>query len=134
MNSERLIILYDGVCGFCNETVQFILTKDLKQSFYFAALQSPAAENLLTRHPEIPHDLDTLILLEGERAYIRSDAALRIASRLSGVWSMLRFLKIIPRPIRDFFYRAFARRRYRWFGLLDACPLPSAETRSRFLN
>ena len=128
------VILFDGVCGFCQGTVQFILARDPGGRFHFSALQSEHAKALLENHPEVPRDLDTIVLVECGRAYLRSDAVLRIVCQLPGAWKLARLLLGIPRPIRDSLYRSLAQRRYRWFGKLDACPLPSAETRSRFLD
>ncbi len=134
MSVAERVILFDGVCGFCHGTVQFILARDPGGLFHFSALQSKNAQVLLESHPEVPRDLDTIVLFESGQVYLRSDAVLRILSRLPGAWKWAGLLLEIPRPIRDLLYRAFAQRRYRWFGKLDSCPLPSAETRARFLD
>ena len=134
MISPSRIVFYDGVCGFCQGTVQFILARDREGLFHFCALQSSRAEALLKNYPGATRDLDSVVLLEGDRAFFRTDAVLRIASRFPGAWKLTRFLLAVPRPIRDGLYRAFAKRRYRWFGRLDVCPLPSPETRARFLE
>jgi predicted DCC family thiol-disulfide oxidoreductase YuxK len=132
------VLLYDGLCGFCDRTVQFILAHDRKGTIRFAPLQGDFAREVFARHPEV-RDVDSLILVETdagtghECVSVRSDGALRTASRLGGVWRAAAVLRIVPRPIRDAFYDAFAKVRYRVFGRLDECPLPSAEHRSRFL-
>ena len=127
------VILFDGVCNLCNASVDFILTHDPKGRFRFAALQSERGESLLRAHG-LETDLKTIILLDEGRIYTRSDAALRIAAGLSGPWSLLRLLLILPRPLRDLGYRLIARYRYSWFGKRKDCRLPSPAERDRFLT
>jgi predicted DCC family thiol-disulfide oxidoreductase YuxK len=122
------------VCGFCNQSVQLILRNDRRGRFRFAALQSEVGQALLRRYGLPTDDLDTFVLVEEGRAYVRSTGALRVASRLDGAWKLLSALSVVPRPVRDFFYDLFARNRYRMFGRLDACMLPPPEVRSRFLG
>jgi len=128
------IVLYDGVCGFCNQSVQLILRNDRHGRFRFAALQSEVGQALLRRHGLPADDLDTFVLVEDGRAYLRSTGALRVARGMGGAWRLLSVLRIVPRPLRDFAYDLFARNRYRMFGRLDACMLPPPEVRSRFLG
>jgi predicted DCC family thiol-disulfide oxidoreductase YuxK len=128
------IVLYDGVCGFCNQSVQLILRNDRRGRFRFAALQSEVGQALLRRHGLPADDLDTFVLVEDGRAYLRSTGALRVARGMGGAWRLLYALSIVPRPLRDFAYDLFARNRYRMFGRLDACMLPPPEVRSRFLG
>ncbi len=128
------IVLYDGVCGFCNQSVQLILRNDRRGRFRFAALQSEVGQALLRRHGLPTDDFDTFVLVEDGRAYLRSAGALRVARGMDGAWKLLSALTIVPRPVRDFFYDLFARNRYRMFGRLDACMLPPPEVRSRFLG
>ena len=128
------IVLYDGVCGFCNQSVQLILRHDRKGRFRFASLQSEVGQALLKRHGLATDDLDTFVLVEDGRAYVRSTGALRVARGMGGAWRLTAILSIVPRPVRDFFYDLFARNRYRMFGRLDACMLPPPEVRSRFLG
>ena len=128
------IVLYDGVCGFCNQSVQLILRHDRRGRFRFAALQSEVGQALLERHGLPTDDMDTFVLVEDGRAYLRSTGALRVARGLGGAWRLASVLAVIPRPVRDFFYDLVARYRYRIFGKLDACMLPPPEVRSRFLG
>ncbi len=128
------IVLYDGVCGFCNQSVQLILRNDREGRFRFAALQSEVGQALLRRHGLPTDDFDTFVLVEEGRAYLRSTGALRVARRMDGAWKLLSALTVVPGPVRDFFYALFARNRYRIFGRLDACMLPPPEVRSRFLG
>jgi predicted DCC family thiol-disulfide oxidoreductase YuxK len=135
------VVLYDGVCGLCNRAVQFILRHDKRAIFRFASLQSPLAARILTRHAANPSDLDTMYLVlnagdqNSESLLSRSDAASNILRLLGGFWgASARPFTWVPRPVRDFAYRAIARSRYRIFGKYDACPLPSEATRTRFLD
>src|SRR6266542_3700666 len=128
MGLER-IVLFDGVCNFCNRTVNFIMDKDKKRVFKFAALQSEAGQRLLGRFGLKQSDFDTIILIEGERCYERSAAVLRIAKGLGGIWKIFYVLIVIPSFVRDFFYDIIARNRYRWFGRNDECRVPTAEER-----
>ena len=107
---------------------------DRQGRFRFAPLQSEAGGQLLDRFGLDGGGLDTVVLVEGDRVYVRSGAALRIARRLGGVYPLLYGLMIVPPFIRDFVYDWFARHRYRWFGQRDACIVPSAEVRERFLE
>ena len=134
------ILLYDGVCGLCNRSVQFILRRDCSALFRFAALQSDFAARILTRHGADPAVLDTfyVVLNQGtpsESLLARSDAVLYILEQLGGIWKAAAVLgRLIPRPIRNWAYGIVVRNRYRVFGRYDTCPLPSPDTRSRFLD
>ncbi len=129
------ILLFDGVCNLCNGAVQFILRRDPAKRFRFAALQSPVGEQFLREHGIEPGRLDTLVLVEGGRAYLRSTAALRVARRLSGPWPLLYYLFIwLPRPLRDLAYNLVARNRYRLFGEREECMVPTPDLRARFLD
>ena len=131
-------MLYDGVCGFCNKTVQMILDRDRKGTLRFAALQSDYGKAIVERHAELLRGVDSVVFVDGsegsERVFIRSDAALRVASYLGGAWKIFLAAKILPKPLRDYFYDLFARNRYKMFGKYDACMLPPPEVRSRFLD
>jgi len=137
------VVLFDGVCNFCDASVNFIIEHDREGYFRFAPLQSEAGSKLALEHglsSEIagkPRDdlipIDSVILIEDTKAYTHSSAALRIVGQLGGPWSWLYGLIIVPSPVRDFFYRLFARYRYRMFGRKDECILPSPDVRARFL-
>ena len=134
--SKNPILLYDGVCGFCNKSVQTILAYDKNGTMKFAPLQSPLGQSILARHQLT--GIDSLIFVDRsettERAYIRSSGALKVAAYLGGWWKGFLIFHLIPRPIRDFFYDLFARYRYKLFGKHDSCMLPAPETRTRFLD
>ena len=131
------VLLYDGVCGFCNKSVQLILDHDRRGTLRFAALQSDYGQAVLERHPEL-RGVDSVVYVEsragGERVYIRSDAALKVAAYLGGFWRLLLAARVIPRGLRDHLYDLFARNRYKLFGKYDSCMLPPPEVRSRFLD
>ena len=134
------ILLYDGVCGLCNRLVQFILRRDRTAIFRFAALQSDFAARILARHGVNAADLDTVYVVinsgdPNESVLTRSDAFLFVLKELGGIWRTLAVIsKLFPRPLRDWAYRLVARNRYRIFGRHDTCPLPTEETRNRFLD
>jgi predicted DCC family thiol-disulfide oxidoreductase YuxK len=130
--SDTYIVLFDGVCNFCNAAVQFIIRRDPGGLFRFASLQSRTGQELLGRYPEL-RGVDSVILLENGVPYIESSAALRIASRLRWPWKLAGALRLVPRSLRDVCYRMFAKRRYRWFGRQDACMVPTKDIRDQFL-
>jgi predicted DCC family thiol-disulfide oxidoreductase YuxK len=133
-DGDGAVVLFDGVCNLCNGSVQFIVRHDPAGRFRFASLQSEAGQALLRRHGLDPADLFSVILVEGGRAYARSDAALRIAWGLSGPVRAAGVLRVVPRPLRDAVYGWVARNRYRWCGRREACMIPTPELRSRFLG
>src|SRR5688500_6358105 len=94
------VLLFDGVCNFCSGAVRFVSERDPEGIFHFASLQSPAAQALLRHHGLRTDDFDSVVLVDGERVLTRSSAALAVASRLSGAWSLLAWLRVVPRPLR----------------------------------
>jgi predicted DCC family thiol-disulfide oxidoreductase YuxK len=133
------IVLYDGVCGFCNGSVQWLIERDRAARLRYAPLQGETAAALRARHPEIPSSLDTIVFVQTaadpERVWLRSLAVFRVLRELPAPWRWLAALRfLLPAAVWDIAYQAFARRRYRWFGRLEACPIPSAEVRARFLG
>lgn len=129
---NQAIILFDGVCNLCNNSVQFIIRHDKDAYFKFASLQSDFGGRL-KEAKQIPNDVDSIILVENGKVYMQSSAILRIARHLDGAWKLAAAALIIPRPIRDLIYRYVARNRYRWFGRQDQCMLPSPDLKERFL-
>jgi predicted DCC family thiol-disulfide oxidoreductase YuxK len=127
------IVLFDGVCNFCNASVNFVIERDKSGYFKFAPLQSEIGEELVAKHGIDTADTDSVIVVENDRAYTHSSGALRIAKQLDGIWSWTYALIIVPKPIRDLAYRVFAKYRYRLFGRQDACMMPTPEIRARFL-
>ena len=132
------VLFYDGVCGLCDRVVQFVLRRDHKDRFRFAALQGDFARAALARHGRTTEVLDTIYLVldrgtPHERLLAKSDAALETARRLGFPWRLLWVLRVLPRAWRDLAYDAVARNRYRLFGRAEACILPSPEHRSKFI-
>jgi predicted DCC family thiol-disulfide oxidoreductase YuxK len=137
MATDHGIVLYDGVCGFCDRVVRWLLDHDPAGWFRYAPLQGATAAELRARHAEIPEELDTVVYIEcdaGEECvYLRSEAAFRIVAKLAAPWRWLALFRVLPRGFTDFVYLRFVRARYRMFGRLDACRLPSGPEQSRFL-
>lgn len=127
------VILFDGVCNFCNGSVNFIIDNDPHDYFRFAALQSDVGQALLERFYLPRSDFDSIVLIEGGRIYVKSTAALRIARRLKFPLSLGGLLLLVPRLIRDIGYTIIAKNRYQWFGKQDQCRLPTPAIRARFL-
>jgi predicted DCC family thiol-disulfide oxidoreductase YuxK len=128
------VVLFDGVCNMCNAITRFVIERDPAPGrFRFAALQSESGQRLLREHGLPTDDLDSFVLVEGERAWVRSTAGLRVLKMLGLPWSLLWPLILVPPPIRDPLYSWIARNRYRWFGKRDACMVPTADVRSRFV-
>lgn len=126
------VILFDGVCNFCDASVQFILERDPNETFHFASLQSEAGQELLKKY-NVPEDMDSMILIENDKVYYKSAAALRISRYLKGAWKLLYALIIVPAPIRNVVYDLIARNRFKWFGQKESCMLPPPNVRKRFL-
>ena len=127
------IILFDGVCNFCNGSVNFVIAHDAKNYFKFAPLQSDVAQSLLEKHNIDKAETDSVILIEDETAFTHSTAALRIARKLDGAWSWFYVFVIIPKFVRDFCYKLFAKYRYKLFGKKDVCMMPTAEIKEKFI-
>jgi predicted DCC family thiol-disulfide oxidoreductase YuxK len=127
------IILFDGVCNLCNSSVQFIIKRDPNGHFKFASLQSETGQMLLS-HYGINTEIDSIVVIENEKVYVKSSAALRIGRKLSGFWRFLMILKFLPPFLRDFFYDIVSKNRYKWFGKKESCMIPTIETKKRFLD
>jgi predicted DCC family thiol-disulfide oxidoreductase YuxK len=128
------VIYFDGVCNLCSSSVQFILKRDKKSLFRFAALQGNAGRQMLQEAGFNQVEPESVILQENGKIYAHSTAALKIARHLSGLWPLLYGFIIVPTFIRDGVYRYIARNRYRWFGKKEECWLPRPEWRVRFLD
>ena len=139
MNNKK-IILFDGVCNFCNFWVNFIIDHDKKDFFRFAALQSETGQNILKQINLKTNNFwqsqglpDSLILVDKQDYFIKSSAALNILKHLSGFWKILFVFIIIPRPIRNFIYDLIAKNRYKIFGKKDVCRIPTEEEKKKFV-
>ena len=129
---ERVIV-FDGVCNWCNAWVNFAIDRDPHGRFKFGTLQSEQAQQILKDLQLSTEDFTTFLLLEQTRVFTKSTAALRVVRHLSGFWPLLYIGIVIPRPIRDGFYDYIARRRHKWMGKADTCRIPSPDQRERFV-
>jgi predicted DCC family thiol-disulfide oxidoreductase YuxK len=132
--SSKQIILFDGVCNLCNQSVQFVIQRDPSSKFHFTALQSATGQRLLKEHQLPEHDVYSVILLKNNKVYQRSSAALEIARGLNNLWPLFYAFIIIPPFIRNAVYDWIAGNRYKWFGQRNECMIPTPELKSRFLN
>jgi predicted DCC family thiol-disulfide oxidoreductase YuxK len=127
------IILFDGVCNFCNASINFVIDHDPDKHFKFAPLQSEIGQDILTQFNKNTEDFDSVILLKNNQLYQKSAAALEITKHLSGFWKYLSIFKVFPTFFLNFFYDIIAKNRYRIFGKADSCRMPTPELRERFL-
>ncbi len=130
--TENPLILFDGVCNFCNYWVNFASRHDQKKRLRFASLQGETAREILPRYQLDPSKLSSVILVDNGKAYTQSSACLRICKYLGGGWKLVYALMIIPKFLRDAVYNLVARNRYRWFGKKDSCMIPPADWKDRF--
>jgi predicted DCC family thiol-disulfide oxidoreductase YuxK len=132
-DSNMHIVLFDGACNLCNRAVQFIVKRDPKGKFKFASLQSDPGQALIKNFAVAGTGLDTFVLIEGDRFFVRSTAALRVLRGLGGIWKLFYGFMILPKPIRDFVYDRVAKSRYRIFGRRESCMIPTGDLTERFL-
>ncbi|MDO9136916.1 MAG: thiol-disulfide oxidoreductase DCC family protein [Lutibacter sp.] len=131
---NKSIIFFDGVCNLCNASVNFVIKHDKKEQFLFASFQSDAAKEILLHFNLKNLDANTVILVEGQKVYDKSTAALKIAKRLDGGYKAFYAFFIVPKIFRDWVYDIIAKNRYRWFGKRESCLIPSVKLRNRFLD
>lgn len=131
---DKIVVLFDGVCNLCNGAVKFIIKRDPSSKFLFASLQSDYGQSQLLRFGLDPTKFHSIIAIENGNFYERSDAALKIATHLTGPWPILGIFKIFPRFVRDWGYDLIAKNRYRMFGKQESCMIPTAEMKAKFLE
>lgn len=133
------VLLYDGTCGFCNASVNFIIARDRRKTMRFAPLQSDIGRDVIRRHPEL-EGVDSVVFVdaigetERETVAVKSNAALKVCRYLGAPWSWAAIARFLPARLRDYGYDLFARHRYRFFGRHDACMLPPRDVRDRFIG
>ena len=132
------VVLYDGVCGLCDRSVRFLLDIDREGVLHYSSLQGVLAGKL-RRRLDFDFDLSRVVFIEEmgsdrERVSTASTAVLRILNVVGGPWRWLSWLRLVPRPLRELIYGWIAAHRYRWFGKLDSCRLPSSDLRQHFLD
>ena len=127
------IILFDGICNFCNRTINFILKHDQDAYFQFAASQSNAGKDILQQFGLDQKASASVILIDNEKVYTKTDAVIQIATHLKGWPRLFIGLKYVPKPLRDFGYDVIAKNRYAIFGERETCRIPEESIRHRFL-
>lgn len=128
------IVFFDGVCNFCNGTVDRIYTNNKKRDIFYSSLQSQFAKEFLGQHGINSTDLDTVIFYTNEKLYFRTDALIKISKHLSGVYKLVSVFSIFPAFLRDGVYRLFAKNRYSFFGMKETCRIPTPEEKQYFLE
>lgn len=132
--SNKKVILFDGVCNFCNDSVLKVIKYDVKNQFVFTSLQSDIGKEITQYLGIDTSKVDSIILYEPNIAYdIKSTAALKIMNAFGGVWKLTQFFWIFPESFRNLVYDYIAKNRYKWFGKKEACMIPSKEIQEKFL-
>ena len=131
---DHPIILFDGVCNLCNAAVQYVIRHDAKSKFKFASLQSEAGQKLLHDLNLAQGNFNSFVLIQSNKIFTKSTAALMVAKQLDGVIKLLYGFIIVPPFIRHSVYNIIANNRYKWFGKKEECMLPTASLQSRFLK
>ncbi|WP_462250796.1 thiol-disulfide oxidoreductase DCC family protein [Ferruginibacter sp.] len=131
---EHPLILFDGICNFCNSAVNFVIKKDKGAVIHFAPLQSPKGRLYLKQYNYPVNNLNSFVFIENNNVYTKSTAALKVCRRLKGLWPLCYGFIIVPKFIRDGIYSWVAKNRYKWFGVRQECMIPTPEVRSRFVG
>ena len=132
-DTKHKVILFDGVCNLCNSSVMFVIDHDKDGVFQFAAIQSEIGATLIAKFGVDTSKTDSILLIDQDKIYAKSTAALKIARQLSGGYPLLYICIIIPNFIRNWVYDLIAKHRYKWFGKKDACMIPTPELKNKFL-
>lgn len=127
------LVLFDGVCNFCNYWIRFALTHDKQQQLYFGTLQGETAREILPTLGIDPTKLNSVVFIENGNVWQLSDAVLRICRYFNAPWKWLYLLIVIPAPLRNAVYGFIAKNRYRWFGKKEQCMVPDAQQLARFV-
>jgi predicted DCC family thiol-disulfide oxidoreductase YuxK len=130
---NKTILLFDGYCNLCHSSVQFVLKNEKKSELYFTSLQSPIGKEILTYYKIDSTKINSLVLIEKNKAYTKSTAALKLGKYLKGIYSLSSIFMIIPPFIRNWVYDFIAKNRYKWYGKQDSCLLPDENLAKRFL-
>jgi predicted DCC family thiol-disulfide oxidoreductase YuxK len=131
---NKSIILFDGVCNLCNASVNFVIKHDKNEQFLFASFQSDAAKEIMLHFNLKNLNLDSIMLVEGDKIYEKSTAILRITRHLNSGFKLLYFFIVIPKLVRDWLYSYIAKNRYKFFGKRESCMIPSLELKNRFID
>lgn len=128
-----VVVLFDGVCNFCNSSVNFIINHDKKNYFRYAAIQLEPGQALMKKFNLDPVNLSSFVLVEGEKYYTKTTAVLRVAKNLGFPWNLSYIFIVVPPFIRNISYNIIAKYRYKWFGKREACRVPTPKEREKFL-
>jgi len=131
---QQPVILFDGVCNFCNSAVNFTIKRNRKSNIMFAPMQSEAGNSLLQQYNMPPDDMRSFIFIENNTVYKKSTAALKVCRHLRGLWPLCYGFIILPKFTRDSLYNWIAKNRYKWFGVRQQCMIPTPDVKARFLN
>lgn len=131
---QQPVILFDGVCNFCNGAVNFVIKRDKKALIQFAPLQSEKGRMFSRQFGFSEEDMKTFLFIEDGRVYTKSTAALRVCRYLGALWPLCYGFIIVPKFIRDGMYNWIAKNRYKWFGKKETCMMPAPEVRTRFIG
>jgi len=130
---EKQIILFDGVCNYCNDIVNKIIESDNKDLFRFVALQSEKGQEII-KYIGINPNIDSIVLYQpGFAYYVKSEAVFKIARQLNSGFTLIKLLSILPSSLADLGYNYFAKNRYNWYGKKEACMIPTPEIKAKFL-
>lgn len=131
---DKKIILFDGVCNLCDSTVQFIIKHDKKDIFRFVALQSELGQQIVKHIGVDTSKTDSILLYEpGVAYYYKAEAAIKIASELGGIYSLIQGFSVLPKSFSNSVYDYVARNRYKWYGKKEECMIPTPEMKAKFL-
>ena len=133
MTENKTILLFDGYCNLCSSTVQFVLTHEKNSELYFTSLQSDLGVELLKKYALNTSDVDSIVLIKNNKAYIKSSAALKVSKHLKGLYPALQVFYIVPAFIRNVVYDYIAKNRYKWYGKSETCMIPEKKVSHRFL-
>lgn len=133
MNTKSPVLFYDGSCGFCQHSVQFILQHERAEEIYFAALDSELANQLKKQHPKL-QSIDSIVLLKGKELLVESDAVFALTTYLKAPYHYAKYTRFIPKTFLNQVYRFIARHRHRFIRQNESCLLPSPQQRKRFLH
>lgn len=131
---DKKIILFDGVCNLCDNTVQFIIKKDKKDIFRFVAIQSDLGQEIIKYIGVDTSKTDSIILYEpGQAYYHKAEAAIKIANGLGGIYSLMGIFTVLPKSLSNSVYDYVARNRYKWYGKKQECMIPTPQMKAKFL-
>lgn len=130
---DKPIILFDGLCNLCNGAIQFVIKNDSKEKFLFSSLQGEVGQQILKKYHLPLQQLSSFVLLQDDKIYTKSSAAIKVAQQLNGIWKCFYIFNIVPLFIRDGVYNWIAKNRYKWFGKKESCLIPSKNLEQRFL-